>query len=1072
MIELADSASRERFTAELNQNFSVIASAGSGKTRAITDRVVQIAKSANARDWLPKLVVVTYTNRAADEMQQRTRQQILESGLPLEVVATFNHAFFGTIHSFCLKLLANHGHYLGLPPSLETITDDDDLWNEFVQRQTMIGRALSKENRAALLRLVQVRQLMELARRGNFDANLAAPANPCPDANFSEVYTAVARGSTLRTIPKSQEELRRWEQRWRETNDFVSLPICSSQAREFSQFWSEAFRPLRDWINSCAACAAAEVQRDYREFRLEHGALTYRDQIALALGLMRHPEAARRIREKNYRVILDEAQDTEPEQFSVLLEIARPPSAAEVWMEDYKNDPPRAGHFCMVGDFQQSIYRDRADLCRYRELHERLTETGAADELTFSVTFRLDRAQLDFVNQTFGAILNNLDGQVEFVELNPRSDVLPGQVIRLNLGADVDPTSSEEKRARIEAEQLARWLRAAGLKKLRADCWRQVAILSPRKAWLPTLRDALRDVGLAAQIQSESDRRGDNPAYAWLTALLTIMTEPRAGYEIVGVLRDIFGISDDTLARFSQGEGARFQIAGQTLGRGVVPETLNLLARTYIDIVLQPLFNATREIVRATQLRERLIALPVEDFGDQAADLDALLTSAAGAEASGMTLAEFVEDLRANFDATREVRASSDDAIQLITEHKAKGLEWQTVIVPFLSRQVRTGSSRYPRVIKSIQESEPQIAFAKNDLSPQLQSELRDSERQEMERLLYVALTRAKHSLVLALDRQLFASTKGDIHRDSQLKWLRSDIGEQNEPNFTALTEEPSECAETLLRQKESAVKIDMEKAGALPPLSAKLLRSAQERADNFVRKFNPSELPAEAEARVEASIEFERELRSPALANPAVRYGVWWHEFAQRISWNNSADSWETIFEKSRATSPDATRSAREWHLLRNHLASAEDFRRRFSEGQFLAHTEMPFFWRWDERRCLEGIVDLALFDRERKWLLVDWKTDRVASDKIDILRGRYRPQLAAYWQAVGEMTQMEVEAAIYSTSTGAFLLYKQEELRREWTRLKALPPDRLTEEVAGDQAETPVQLEFSALSNRARRG
>ena len=115
MIETADSEARQRFARELDRNFSVIASAGSGKTRAITDRIVEIARSASALERLPQLVVVTYTNRAADEMQQRTRQRILEAGLSLEVIEAFNRAFFGTIHSFCVKLLAAHGHHLGLP---------------------------------------------------------------------------------------------------------------------------------------------------------------------------------------------------------------------------------------------------------------------------------------------------------------------------------------------------------------------------------------------------------------------------------------------------------------------------------------------------------------------------------------------------------------------------------------------------------------------------------------------------------------------------------------------------------------------------------------------------------------------------------------------------------------------------------------------------------------------------------------------------------------------------------------------------------------------------------------------
>ena len=331
MSDLVDRDARQRFACELNRNFSVVASAGSGKTRAITDRVVEIAKSRQALEWLPQLVVVTYTNRAADEMQQRARQQILEdvklSKKP-EVIEAFNRAFFGTIHSFCMKLLAAHGHHLGLPRNLELIADDADLWNQFVQQYRTIGRSLSEQNRPVLLRHVQARQLMELARNAEVDLRAAEPERQCSDISFAEVYAANEKPSLY--IAKAKTELKRWEKRWRETDEFVAWPPCATTSKQSVGIWREAFRPLRDWVNACALCVAAEVQHDYREFRLERGLVTYADQVALAGELMRLPDVARRIREKNYRVILDEAQDTDPQQFFVLLEIARPPHARDV----------------------------------------------------------------------------------------------------------------------------------------------------------------------------------------------------------------------------------------------------------------------------------------------------------------------------------------------------------------------------------------------------------------------------------------------------------------------------------------------------------------------------------------------------------------------------------------------------------------------------------------------------------------------------------------------------------------------------------------------------------------------
>src|SRR5256886_14958592 len=192
MVTPRDESARARFASEPARNFSVVASAGSGKTTAITQRVLSIARLPSAAEILPHLVVVTFTNRAADEMQQRTRQLLLEENLKPEVQTAFNRAFFGTIHSFCMKLLTDFGHYLGLPAPLELVSEDDDnLWQEFAQNQTRIGRSLGEKDRAILLRFVQARDLMELARRAGSSVLQVPGLSPCPTLDFAEVYQQV-----------------------------------------------------------------------------------------------------------------------------------------------------------------------------------------------------------------------------------------------------------------------------------------------------------------------------------------------------------------------------------------------------------------------------------------------------------------------------------------------------------------------------------------------------------------------------------------------------------------------------------------------------------------------------------------------------------------------------------------------------------------------------------------------------------------------------------------------------------------------------------------------------------------
>ena len=1046
MVKPRDESVRARFATELDRNFSVVASAGSGKTTGIIERILSIARSPNAAEILPRLVVVTFTNRAADEMQQRTRQALLQENLGQEVQTAFNRAFFGTIHSFCMKLLTDFGHYLGLPAPLELVEDDEDLWQEFAQNQTRIGRSLGEKDRAMLLRFVQARDLMELARRAR-SAVLQVPGlTPCPPPDFAEVHSQSNKGKGNDNIARSQAELREWEKRFGGDWEYLRWPVCfTAPNAKFTQLWQEKFAPLRKWICAAATCVAAEVQRDYLNFRLDRGLVTYDDQIALAEELLQHPIAAPRIREESFRVILDEAQDTEPLQFSVLLEVTRPPEAKGLWLQDRRLGP-RPGHFCMVGDFQQSIYWQRADLNYYREVHEALISDKNGESLEFAVTFRLDQKQLDFVNETFREILNNKDGQVRFVELQPRPNILPGKVIRVPLAKELLPAGKKLKdyqKARIEAEYLADWIKDAGLKKLSADSWREVAILCPRKAWLQTMAAALRRVGLPVAIQSEHDVKGDSPAYAWLTALLTIMTDPLNAYEIVGVLRDIFGASDHDLAVFSEGQKARFHIDEIASATGIISSVLHTLAEIRQRAEGLALFDAVTLIIEQTQLRERLLLLPATEFGDLARELDALIVQAAEAEANGMILPEFAEQLRYDFASLRAVRFSADDnAIQLITSFKAKGSEWQAVIVPFLARDLRTPSPRYPHFAKSPADGELIIAFGNQDKSKDLKDAIERAEQQQLERLLYVATTRARHTLVVVLDQEIFASSEGKLLKTAQLRRLIRDkdfYSDEFDQHTSTIDEVP---------ESSPIVEHPSQKNGSeIEPLTNDELKRAAKRASEFVRKITPSALDPEVPAEVRT--------RS-RLDTLATLYGRWWHKFFQRLDWKGGIDSAQKLFEKELPISPNAKAAVKDWNGTRRNLFGDATIARFLASGETLFHAEFPFSWRRNDRSVLEGLIDSIMIDRKAgRCLLLDWKTNDVSASDVEIFRETYRPQLAAYWKAVTEITGLEVEAGLFSTALGRLLLYSDEELQMEWRRLEQLPPTQLQNEITPDSAD-----------------
>lgn len=91
----------------------VLAGAGTGKTKVLTTRLAYILNN-NVRPW--NCLVVTFTNRAANEMKERVRQLIGES---------VNTVWLGTFHSICVKILRKYPELAGLKPNFTILGEDD-----------------------------------------------------------------------------------------------------------------------------------------------------------------------------------------------------------------------------------------------------------------------------------------------------------------------------------------------------------------------------------------------------------------------------------------------------------------------------------------------------------------------------------------------------------------------------------------------------------------------------------------------------------------------------------------------------------------------------------------------------------------------------------------------------------------------------------------------------------------------------------------------------------------------------------------------------------------------------------
>lgn len=94
----------------------VLAGAGTGKTRVLTTRLGHLMAAGRAAPW--NILAVTFTNKAAKEMQERVARVI---GRPVEGM------WIGTFHSICVRILRRHAELVGLKSNFSILDTDDQI---------------------------------------------------------------------------------------------------------------------------------------------------------------------------------------------------------------------------------------------------------------------------------------------------------------------------------------------------------------------------------------------------------------------------------------------------------------------------------------------------------------------------------------------------------------------------------------------------------------------------------------------------------------------------------------------------------------------------------------------------------------------------------------------------------------------------------------------------------------------------------------------------------------------------------------------------------------------------------
>ena len=501
-------------------------------------------------------------------------------------------------------------------------------------------------------------------------------------------------------------------------------------------FWG-GFAPLADFAVTVRPRFEAEIQR--RRVLTFDAMLSRLAERVDAEGGAASP-VAQRIRERYDAVLVDEFQDTDASQWSVL-------KAAFLGQK----------RLILIGDPKQAIYAFRgADVHVY---------TAAAKEVapphcrTMSVNYRSDQSVLDALNTLWRADSGAFgDPGFDYVAVTPSDDkrrvagedaVEPGLELRwvdgrAFKGSEGQPIGSKRpaELARLAAaEAVASLSPSADGAAARVDQASGLAVLVNSHAQAAAVQRALREVGVPAVAATRNTVFATDAA-RWLALWLdAVAAGGRDRESRAAVVTPLFGWTADALAwamaSADQG-GQPWQVWTARLHEAAARWPRWGFARVFdremLDLGVLPRVLAMPDGERhATDLRHLFELVHAEERATRAGP--AVLTAWMRAEA------EVADQARAQ-------RLESDaQAVRIETVHASKGLQYGHVLLPFTwdARAPANGKNKGPILLRT--EGRTRIDLSPTT-SPARQAAIdaahQEARREEL-RKLYVALTRAEH---------------------------------------------------------------------------------------------------------------------------------------------------------------------------------------------------------------------------------------------------------------------------------------------------------------------------------------
>ena len=797
---------------EEGKNIIVSAGAGSGKTAVLTERVIRKLKDGIDID---KLLVLTFTNEAANEMKNRIRTAIIVNKLDRQLdlidsayITTFdsyvlslvkkyhyilnikkdikiidsivfkiykyklldsifeteynNDDFKELINDFCLKDDRNIKDYIiMLSEKLDLLVDKETYLNNYLENnynEEIINKLIKEYENIIKNNIIELKNIyLELSNyiSSELDDKIAKWLKPLFDGTNYEEYLLFNSLPTVRMSIDNEEGI--------VIKDRLKLKITEiKQLLRFNNIneIKESIIATKKYVKVILRIID-KLDKEINQYKDELSIYEFNDISHMAIKIIKdNPDICEEIKNNFNEIMIDEYQDTSLIQEEFISHIAN-------------------NNIYMVGDIKQSIYRFRnANPYIFQSKYNAYENNHGGIKIDLIKNFRSRKETLSSINDIFNLIMDDEIGNANYrlthnmiygnTLYDEEDNKVDNNLVIYNYEMEEeDKYTKEEKELFIISEDISQKIKAGYLvfdkhsKKLRPVKYSDICIITDRNKYLPLYRRILEYHQIPSIIYMDEEFNND---------MITLVIK-----NLINLVYLVNNNNYDNKFKYMYTSIARsFLFSYQD---DVIYDTINNKTYKESDIVKiakeikldKPISVIINDIFNKYHIYEKLTIL--NNIEKNLILLDNLTNMANNLDDIGYSIPDFINYLDDTINMKLSVKYSSNtssgDAVKIMNIHKSKGLEFSICYFTgmhnkFTIKDISNKnlySEKYGIIMPYLKDNELTDTIKKDIYV----SDYMKEEISEKIRLLYVALTRCREKIIIV------TSLNNDINKYNHL---------------------------------------------------------------------------------------------------------------------------------------------------------------------------------------------------------------------------------------------------------------------------------------------------------------